>query len=107
MVMKYWRKQEDAHGAEIARTMMSRDVLAHAARQPEPVEDQVHRNEPKLVGDHHRAKHQDEEQFAPREPEPRECVSRDAAEDEVRQRHDARDPRAVHEQDHESTASAS
>ncbi len=90
--------QEDARGGD-GQQDDDRHVLAQAARQADGVHDQVHGHEPELVGDHQRGQHDEEEQLAAREPQSREGVAGDAAEDEVGDRHDDGDDRAVEEQD--------
>ena len=54
---------------------------------PMPVEDQVDGYEAQLVGDHQGGEDDEEQHLAPREPQPREGVARDAPEDEVGHRH--------------------
>ena len=50
-------------------------VLQHALRQPERVEEQVHRHQPELVGDHQRRQDEEEQRSRDREAEPREGVA--------------------------------
>ena len=75
---KYWRIRKMLV-AEIARTSDDADVLAQAAGQADAVEHHVDRHEAELVGDHQRREHDEEEDLATREPEPREGVAGEAA----------------------------